>query len=310
MAVDVTGSGEDDRVFLRRGCALAGALLSWPAISRLPRRAAYPSRVAGDHYIQAALMGRWGEPPARSARERAIAVRMKQPAKTFQTTPENVGKETSLYPAWLEKFWHVYEGDFIRVAGDLDAGALRQGDEAYLLLHVSALKPRKSSFLDDLNEHQASSNLPLFTETDLPIERVKAVLRTLPYAETWRWRVLLPPQGERFIISDRGLCEFGDLDLRTGKEWPSHGVFFPLGPALGVLGFRHEPTLHRRVFRPLDFSERLTLNRGYTAQLDQDAAPAVPCQHAGSCRQPGNHRCQVIDLAVDGRQAWRRGAAA
>jgi hypothetical protein len=74
----------------------AGRLLSWPAISQLPGRAAYPSRVAGDHYIQAALMGRWGEPPARSARERAIAVRMKQPAKTFQTTPENVGKENSL----------------------------------------------------------------------------------------------------------------------------------------------------------------------------------------------------------------------
>jgi hypothetical protein len=94
------------------------------------------------------------------------------------------------------------------------------------------------------------------------------VLRTLPYAEAWRWRVLLPPQGERFIISDRGLCEFGDLDLRTGKDWPSHGVFFPLGPALGVLGFRHESTLHRRMFRPLDFSERLTLNRGYTALLN------------------------------------------
>ncbi len=44
--------------------------------------------------------------------------------------------------------------------------------------------------------------------------------------------------------------------------------------------------------------------------LDQDAAPAVPCQHAWSCRQPGNHRCQVIDLALDGRQTWRRCAAA
>ena len=113
-------------------------------------------------------MGRWGEPPAKAARERTIAVRMKQPPKTFQTTPENVGKENSLYPAWLEKFWHVYEGDFIRAAGDLDAGALQQGDETYLLLHVSALKPRKTSLLDDLNEHQASSNLPLFTETGLP----------------------------------------------------------------------------------------------------------------------------------------------
>lgn len=213
-------------------------------------------------------MGRWGEPPSKAARERTIAVRMKQPAKTFQTTPENVGKENSLYPAWRETFWHVYEGDFIRAAGDLDAGVLQQGDETYLLLHVAALKPRKASFLDDLNEHQASNNLPLFTESDLPMERVKAVLRTLPYAETWRWRVLLPPQGERFIISDRGLCEFGDFDWRTGKDWPSHGVFFPLGPSLGVLGFRHEPALHRRVFRPLDFSERLTLNRGYTALLN------------------------------------------
>jgi hypothetical protein len=70
-----------------------------------------------------------------------------------------------------------YEGDLIRVAGDLDAGAHQQGGEAYFLLHISALKPRKASFLDDLNDYQANHNLPLFTETDLPIERVKAVDR-------------------------------------------------------------------------------------------------------------------------------------
>ena len=151
-------------------------------------------------------MGRWGEPSAKSARERTIAVRMKQPAKTFLTTPENVGKESSLYPAWLEKFWHVYEGDFVRAAGDLDAGALQQGDEAYLLLHVSALKPRKASFLDDLNEYQANNNLPAFTETDLPIERVKAVLRTLPYAETWRCRTAVAQPGisGRHVARTRG----------------------------------------------------------------------------------------------------------
>jgi len=43
-------------------------------------------------------MGRWGEPPTKAPRERKITVRMKQPAKTFQTTPGNVGKENSLYP--------------------------------------------------------------------------------------------------------------------------------------------------------------------------------------------------------------------
>jgi hypothetical protein len=195
MAVDVTGSGENDPSSCAGCTCWPGLLLSWLAISRLPGRAAYSSRVAGDHYIQAALMGRWGEPPARSARERTIAVRMKQPAKAFQTTPENVGKENSLYPAWLEKFWQVYEGDLISVAAALDAGALQPGDETYLLLHVSALKPRKASFLDDLNEFQADNNLPASTQTDLPIERVNSVLRTLPYAQTWRWRMLLPPQG-------------------------------------------------------------------------------------------------------------------
>jgi hypothetical protein len=98
-------------------------------------------------------------------------VRMKQPPKTFQTTPENVGKENSLYPAWVEKLWNLYEGGLIRVAGNLDAGALQQGDETYLLFHASALTPRKASFLDDLNDYQASHNLPLFTETNLPMER-------------------------------------------------------------------------------------------------------------------------------------------
>jgi hypothetical protein len=71
-------------------------------------------------------MGRWGEPPAKAPRERSIAVRMKKPPKTFQTTPENVGKENNLYPDWVEKLWNVYEGDLIRIAGDLDAGALQQ----------------------------------------------------------------------------------------------------------------------------------------------------------------------------------------
>jgi hypothetical protein len=70
----------------------------WPRISQLPAQVSYPSCVAGDHYIQAALMGRWGDLAGKVPRERTIAVRMKQSAKTFQTTPENVGKENNLYP--------------------------------------------------------------------------------------------------------------------------------------------------------------------------------------------------------------------
>jgi hypothetical protein len=32
----------------------------------------------------------------------------------------------------------------VRTAGDVDSGALHPGDETYLQLHVSALKPRKA----------------------------------------------------------------------------------------------------------------------------------------------------------------------
>ena len=215
-------------------------------------------------------MGRWGTASTKRLRERHIVARNKKQAKAYDTTPEKIGKDNNLYPGWLEKFWQLYEGDLIRVVADLEDNKLQPGDEGYLLLHASALKPRKVSFLDDLNDYQAANGLQAFTTTDLPIERVKTVLRTLPYAETWRWRVLMPPQGERFIINDRGMCEFSDIDPRTGQKWPGSGVFFPLGPTIGVLGFRYEPTLHRSayVFRPLDFSDRLTLNHGYTALLN------------------------------------------
>ena len=59
MAVDVTGGpGEDDRAACAGCTPWPGPLPSRPAISQLPGRAAYPSRVARDHYIQAALMRR------------------------------------------------------------------------------------------------------------------------------------------------------------------------------------------------------------------------------------------------------------
>src|ERR1039458_5699053 len=44
---------------------------------------------------------------------------------------------------------------------------MKRADISVALYQVSALKPRKASFLDDLNEFQAGNNLPAFTQTDL-----------------------------------------------------------------------------------------------------------------------------------------------
>jgi transposase len=49
-----------------------------PGYSYLPGTPRIVPRMAGDHYIQAALMGRWGEPATKASRERSIAVRLKR----------------------------------------------------------------------------------------------------------------------------------------------------------------------------------------------------------------------------------------
>jgi hypothetical protein len=225
--------------------------------------------MSGDHYLQAALMGRWGAPCNEDLRYRPICVRMKRPAKLFPTVPDAVAKENQLYPKWLEKIWHSYEVDLPRVAAALERGQITTDDASFLLLHVAALKPRSTSFLDYLNDYQRRYSLPLADATTLSLERVLSLLATVSYAQMWRWRVLQPPTGKNFIINDCGLCEFSDYDRRTGEDWPGRGVFFPLGPTVGILGFPYREDLHRRLFQPLDFSERFTLNRGYTALLNR-----------------------------------------
>jgi hypothetical protein len=213
-------------------------------------------------------MGQWGTPETRKARHRAVAVRRKQAGSPYLTAPNREGWVEDLYPKWLNDVWEIYEGAFIGILRALRSRSLAPGEEDLLLIHIAALKPRKVTFLDDLNAYQVAHDLPPLTTRDLPYERLAALVRTLPYIETWRWRVIEQAQGERFILNDRGLCEFSETDSRTGFPWPGHGVFIPLGPALGVVGFLHEPGRHRRRFRPRDFTERLSLNRGHAARLN------------------------------------------
>jgi hypothetical protein len=223
------------------------------------------SVMAGDHYLQAALLGRWGRSSVKGMRYWKVQAKIKRSGQVCEMSPDALGKVNGLYPPWLEKVWHTYEGDLLRVAADLERGRLTSGDEQFLLLHAAALKPRGQTFIDDLNAHQAEYDLPPFDENALHIERVKTIIRTLHYVTTWRWRVLHAPQDEPFAINDKGGCEFSDHD------WPGRGVFFPLGPTVGLLGFLYRPERHRRVFQPFDFTDHLTLNKGYASLLNVHA---------------------------------------
>jgi hypothetical protein len=125
---------------------------------------------------------------------------MKTSATSFAPRAQNVAAENNLYPAWLEQLWRVYEDALPYVANQLERRrAFTDDDKDCLMMHVAALKPRTSSFLNDLNEFQAEHGLPAFTEQDLPLERARAFIRTIPYVRSWRWRVLHP--GERRVSS-------------------------------------------------------------------------------------------------------------
>ena len=187
----------------------------------------------------------------------------------FITVPDAVAKEKRLYPDWLEKIWHNYEDNLPRIAATLERGSIASSDASCLLLHVAALRPRSPSFLDYLNDHQQQRGFPAINPTTIALERILSLIATASYAQMWRWRVLRPPKSETFIINDRGFCEFSDYNRRTGKNWPGHGVFFPLGPTIGILGFLYRKELYRQLFKPLDFSECFTLNPGYTLLLNR-----------------------------------------
>jgi hypothetical protein len=225
-----------------------------------------------------------------------VRARLKTSAASFTPRAQAIAAENNLYPAWLEQLWRVYEGGLPHAADQLEnRRPLSDDDKECLLMHVAALKPRTSSFLDDLNEYQAELGLPPFTEHDLPLERARAFIHTLPYAMTWRWRVLYPGEKESFVINDRGLCEFSD------PGWPGKGVFFPLGPTVGILGFLHLKERHRKMFRPTDFSDDIVLNRGHASILNrlawQDANRFVIARHDE--QQSIEELVDALDISYD-----------
>jgi hypothetical protein len=197
--------------------------------------------VATDHFIQAALLGRWGRPTNDPLRERVVRARMKISAISFTPRAQSIAAENNLYPTWLEKFWQVYEGSLPHVADQLEhRRVLTDDDKGCLLMHVAALKPRTSSFLNDLNEYQAQNGLPAYTAQELPLERAKAFIRTIPYVSTWRWRVLHPEEKESFVINDRGLLRCGGVCLAQ----PGQGQWGRRVPGSPPSPGRHASTGH------------------------------------------------------------------
>jgi len=55
--------------------------------------------MAGDHYLQAGLLGRWGKPSAKGMRSWKVQAKMKRSGEVCEMSPEGLGKVNGLTDA-------------------------------------------------------------------------------------------------------------------------------------------------------------------------------------------------------------------
>ena len=216
------------------------------------------------HYLPASLIGGFGRPAASGKlREARVTVRRKVTGAVDAGVPkaETLAYRPGMYrlaspPAGVDrdavdKLWDPVETGLGDLAAGLAARHLQRGDDTLLFDYAATAGVRHPSFEDVVADHQARQSQPALQGDSVQYARILALDNQRPVMPTWRWRVLHSPEdAPRFMITDRGWMYVGQ------EDWPTHGLFLPMGPRVAILGYLNDPGLPPR--RPA-FEEHLDL---------------------------------------------------
>jgi hypothetical protein len=218
---------------------------------------------AKQHFIPAAIIGGFGQPKGSVLRDAVMAVwRWGNPKRVFNKTAEKIGWLPNLYtlvdpqggvsPDVVDTLWTKIEPSMLSSIRALANGAVTPDQEEALCYYIASSACRHPSFKDLVNEHRRKEGQSSASPDELLAYRVDSLQKTVAQVREWRWRVLVSPEdAQRFIGSDLGSAKF------STPEAPGSGIFFPLTPDIGVLGFIYDADRHLH-YRP-GFSERLIL---------------------------------------------------
>jgi len=227
------------------------------------------------HYLPAALIGGFGRPAGRRLRDAQVAVRRKPggavdtnfpPAETLAFRRDMytlAAPPTGVNPDFVDRLWDPVETHLRDLVCRLNGRRLQPGDDELLFTYAAQAGVRHPSFMNVAADYQARQGQAALHGDDLQWARWLASLNQLAELRKWRWRVLhSPADAPRLMINDRGWI------FVTQEDWPTPGVFFPMGPRVAILGYLDDPALPPG--RP-PFEEHLDLCQSTTEFLNAAA---------------------------------------
>jgi Protein of unknown function (DUF4238) len=236
------------------------------------------------HYLSAALIGGFGVARAgKPLRKARIVVRELASGKVHPATAENVAYRRALYrllapgpgvdPDIVDKLWIPVERDLPAMVARLQGAEVDEEDpEKWIWYAAMAGVRHPTAFAALAGHHQLTSGHPEPVGDQLQVMRVEALLNGREKMHEWRWRVLhSPTDGPRFVLSDRGW----NIVREPGYEM--HGVWLPVGPRVGILGYLNDPRLPPR---RSPFSEHRELTLSWAEWFNATAFSDTTITHA------------------------------
>jgi hypothetical protein len=201
--------------------------------------------VSGDrhHYIQAALLGAFGDvQPRLPLRDTPIEIRRQGSDTTETTTPDQVGWVRELYrltsvpagvdPDLVDREWTPIENAYRDRVTKLENRSTDAADLEWLIKYVCAAGVRHPDFADAVNRWRAEVGQPPIAGDAVQVARLVFLDNGLAPLGQFRWRIAHSrPEAPRFIVNDLAWMYVADPGMR------GRGLVVPLNSRVAALAW-------------------------------------------------------------------------